>query len=714
MTASIGKDSVRELATCVIRLKRFFVIADDGAGAIGRISSGVTTCLYQSVRRFCSANLQLLSRRHVDVHVHCRIPPLLKLDAVSSVLLVTEARKSEEEVMRRKARSALYALVGVSTLVTGVAFASRLADDGAINSGADVHGHVHSQHGGGDGHLAATSENVKLIGKMNINQDFEGRVSDVGVHGNYAYLGAFNERDCQKGGVYVFDISKPAAPKQINFIRAANNSYVGEGVQVISVNTEHFKGDLLLQNNEICGTTKTGAKGGISLIDVTNPKVHKYLAEGVGDFQPGSTIAQTVHSVFAWQANGKAYAVMTDNEEAADVDIMDISDPRNPVLIAEYNLAERFPQIVQQGLDEVFLHDMVVKEINGRQIMLLAYWDAGYVTLDVTDPTNATFVADSQYAAIDPQLEEATGAQRKPEGNGHQAEFSTDNAYVVATDEDFSPYASTALNVTDNQEFSAAQGSDTPKLAEDTKIEGQTVFVGRACTGDPAVPEATGANQIAVVERGMCTFTEKISNVDGKGYAATIIFNRATSDGCNGTLGMLVAGNTITFGVIQREVGFGFFGVPYDNAACLAGNGTQLAPIAIGTKGDTVSFESYFDGWGYVHLFRNGTGNGGLEALDTYAIPEAHNKAFASGSGDLSVHEVAMSEKDSRLAYFAYYAGGFRVAKIQNDKLVEVGHFIDQGGNNFWGVQLWEKDGKEYVLASDRDYGVYIFEYTGN
>ncbi len=619
--------------------------------------------------------------------------------------------------MRRKGRSVLFALVGMFALVAGVAFASRLADDGAINSAADVHGHTHAQHGGGDGHLAAGSKNVKLIGKMNINQDFEGRVSDVGVHGNYAYLGAFAERDCQKGGVYVFDISNPAAPKQVNFIRAANDTYVGEGVQVITVNTVAFKGDLLLQNNEICGNVQTGAKGGISLIDVTNPKVHKYLAEGVGDFSEGATIAHTVHSVFGWQAGSKAYAVLVDNEEAADVDIMDISDPRNPQLIAEHDLAKLFPQIVQPGLDEVFLHDMVVKEINGRQIMLLSYWDAGYVTLDVTDPRNPSFVADSQYAALDPQLKEATGAERKPEGNGHQAEFSKDNAFVVATDEDFDPIASTALNVTDNVAFAAGQGSDTPKLAVGSVVEGQTVFVGRACNTDAAVPAATAAKQIAVVERGVCTFTEKIGNVDGKGYAAAVVFNRTASDGCNGTLGMTVAGTTMTFGVIQREVGFGFFGVPYDNAACLAGNGTQLAPITIGTTGDTVKFESYFDGWGYVHLLKNGTGSGGLKTLDTYAIPEAHDQSKASGYGDLSVHEVALSAKDSRLAYFAYYAGGFRVAKITgsgtNAKLEEVGHFIDNGGNNFWGVQLWQQGTKEYVLASDRDYGVYIFEYTG-
>jgi hypothetical protein len=102
-----------------------------------------------------------------------------------------------------------------------------------------------------------------------------------------------------------------------------------------------------------------------------------------------------------------------------------------------------------------------------------------------------------------------------------------------------------------------------------------------------------------------------------------------------------------------------------------------------------------------------------MAELDTYAIPEAHDPTHASGFGDLSVHEVATSQVRRDLAYFSYYAGGFRVAKIQGGKLTEVGHFIDEGGNNFWGVQVFQKNGKEYVAASDMDYGLYIFEYTG-
>ena len=78
-------------------------------------------------------------------------------------------------------------------LVSTATAAGLLGDDGVVNSATEVHGHSHHQHGGTDGHIAPTFENVRVVGKMRINQNQEGRVADVGVFGNYAYLGAFFE-----------------------------------------------------------------------------------------------------------------------------------------------------------------------------------------------------------------------------------------------------------------------------------------------------------------------------------------------------------------------------------------------------------------------------------------------------------------------------------------------------------------------------------------
>ena len=605
--------------------------------------------------------------------------------------------------------------IGVAAALLVSSTVLAIEPDGAYSLG-DHHRDA-KQHGTTTGHLAASNSNVELVSKLKMKNAVPEKIADVGVLGGYAYLAAWGQVTCRYNGVHVVDIRNPAAPKEVAFIQSKEGSYPGEGVQAIPLSTSSFNGNILVTNNEKCDARPTVGFGGLNIYDVTNPGHPTPLVEGFGDFTvngQGKKASNEIHSVFAWDAGTKGYAVIVDNEEALDVDIIDITNPKKPVLIAEYDLAAEFPQILQatpDNLIEVFLHDMVVKEIGGRQVMLLSYWDAGYVKLDVTDPRNPTYLGDTDFTNPDPEAAES-GLTVPPEGNGHQAEFTANNAYIVAADEDFDPFKLVARNDTDGTSIHAGQGDDTTPLEEGQTISGPGIFVGRACPGDPAVPAGGPGMQIAVVERGVCFFDEKVANVIAAGgWEAILVFNRTAPDGCETPLGMDVSGDIPTFGVAPRSEGFAIFDIPYDEAACVAGDGTQQAPIAIGTVGDALTFSSYFDGWGYVHLYRNESGK--MTELDTYAIPEAHDPAFASDFGDLSVHEAATSVVRNDLVYFSYYAGGFRVAKIANDELTEVGHYIDTGGNNFWGVQVFQSGGNEYVAASDRDYGLYIFRYTG-
>jgi hypothetical protein len=591
----------------------------------------------------------------------------------------------------------------------------EFASDGAIEPG--IVQRQAKQHGTETGHLPGSSSKVDLISRLRLKNVVPEKIADVGVSadGNYAFLAAWGITTCRYNGVHVVNIADPAKPREVAFIQAKEGSYPGEGIQALPLTTSAFRGEIVVSNNEIC-KDKAGF-GGLNIYDVSNPGHPVPLAEGIGDSTAngqGKKTANEIHSVFAWDAGSKGYAVIVDNEEDPDVDIVDITDPRKPKLIAEHDLDELFPQIKQAAppnLNEIFHHDVIVKEIGGHFVMLVSYWDAGYVKLNVDDPRNPVYLGDSDFKNPDPEAAES-GHTVPPEGNGHQSEFTSDNAYAVASDEDFNPYALLARNVTDGTGISASQGDGTRQLTPGQTITGPSIFVGRACPGDPAVPPGGPGVQIAVVERGLCTFTEKITSVVGAGgYEAVLVFNRTASDGCENPLGMLVEGDIPAFGVAPRSQGFAIFDIPYDEAACLAGDGTQQAPIPIGTMGDTLTFSSYFDGWGYVHLFRNN--NGKMTELDTYAIPQAHDPAYAQGFGDLSVHEVATSHENSRRLYFSYYTGGLRVAKITaREKIQEVGHYIDGGGNNFWGVQVFRDAGKEYVAASDRDHGLWIFRYA--
>ncbi|MDH6236752.1 PA domain-containing protein [Cryobacterium sp. CG_9.6] len=610
------------------------------------------------------------------------------------------------------------ALVVVSALMIAAASpsangGSRLDDDGAINSGKETHSHDDAQHGVSAGHLPAISNNVTKIGNIDLFPGAEepGRIADVSAMGNYAYLTAFYEPECDGGGVYVVDISNPAAPKKISKITSHKGTFSGEGSQVISLSTPSFTGDLLIYQNEICPGSTVGV-GGVTLVDVTNPLKPKKLVEGFGDFSvkgKSQTHSNETHSAFAWQDGSKAYAVLVDDEETADIDIIDITNPSRPKLISETSLAEQTkqPNGAVHG-DAVFLHDMVVKEIAGVQTMLVSYWDGGYAKLNVDNPASPVFISDTDFAAIDPvRLEVTNGEQQiSPEGNGHQAEFTRDNEFFLATDEDFDPYRVTAT-MEDGTAFTAVQGSDVPQIDTDTTLAGDTRGVGLGC--DVAtIPPADATHTVAVIERGVCDFATKVSNVEARGYLGAIVYNRTGDGGCEALVSMLVtAGIPAVF--VSRSDGFRILGgLPAGYTCDVSGAGTAAPPV--GTDGQTVDVKAVFDGWGYVHLYDANT----MEEVDQYYLPEGQDPSFASGFGDLSVHEVA-TDPDTDLAYVSHYAGGFRVLSYGPAGLEEVGSYIDQGGNNFWGVEVFtHPNSQKYVLASDRDSGLYIFQYTGN
>jgi hypothetical protein len=131
---------------------------------------------------------------------------------------------------------------------------------------------------------------------------------------------------------------------------------------------------------------------------------------------------------------------------------------------------------------------MVVKEINGRDVMVDSYWDGGYVMLDVENPAKATYVGDSDLDDEDPLVPGIS----PPEGNAHQAEFSHDNTYFLGADEAFNPYRSDKFFV-DDQERPAVEvgGGTSPASLPDQTLSGKVVYGGYGCPADPTVlPQA--------------------------------------------------------------------------------------------------------------------------------------------------------------------------------------------------------------------------------
>jgi hypothetical protein len=584
------------------------------------------------------------------------------------------------------------------------------------------------QHSMAGGHLPAVSRGVKLIGKAEVTNPSgdgnDGRVADVSAYGNYAFLTAFREPTCERTGAHVINISDPKHPFEVTsaFMETTDGNYAGEGSDVLRLKNRFFNGVLFMHQNETCpgapAPTVPRTRGGINIWDITNPEHPVLLAKHAGDYTNPSggmdAQANQTHSQFAWtnKFDGRTYVVLIDDEEFTDLDIMDITDPRNPILINDtLDLNEPPFEVDQDSPDNLtssFSHDMTVKRIGERYVMSVSYWDGGYVQLDVTDPRagHVSLITESDYAELDEERL-ARGHEISPEGNGHQSELSPDNRFLVATDEDFNPYrviATITSGPYTGTEYTAISGSDVPAIDADTSISGTPTYVGDAC-----LPLAPG-DGIALVERGTCTFQVKIDTITAAGYDAGIVFNNVRPD-CMSLVFMLAAGD-IPFVFVNRLTGLQLLqvaGVTEDNAC------TTASP-APGSAVASTNIEAIFDGWGYIRLFRTHIPGevgepGSIRQIDTFTIPEAQDPAFASGFGDLSVHEVAIDPTPGKkLAYVSYYSGGFRVFEYGNKGLKEVGAFIDQDGNNFWGVEVHKVGKKQYVLASDRDFGLYIFQ----
>ncbi len=591
------------------------------------------------------------------------------------------------------------------------------------------------QHGPSQGHLPGSSRNVELVGKLRFRDVVPGRIADVSAFGNYAYLNAQDDPDCRRGGVYVASIRDPRRPREVDFLPSPSGSYSGEASQVISLDTPAFRGQVLVTNNEICDASRPTAVGGVTFWDVTRPTKARPLAVGVGDTSNpnGSTSprAHQVHSARMWTTGDRAYAVTVDNEESADVDILDITDPRNPRLIAETGLAD-WPeaQAPLANREEPLFHDVEVRRLNGRWTMLLSYWDAGWVLLDVDDPSRPTYINDSDY----PRPDSLTGLD-PAEGNAHQAEWDRTGRFIIGTDEDFSPFR-TIFGITAGPAtgtYPSGEFGFTVPIATlpDRRLNGPTVYGGYGCPGSTPIPAAprdlsAGEEAILVLQRGpvqdpsttesACFFSLKIEAAQRAGYGGVIIANHHVGADAGANPDATLCGSAgheftptipaVCIGHRALHLLFGRapeFSVPYP-----AGDPADVEPN-IGDVGAPVAATATFDGWGSVRLLDAAT----LDEIDAYAIPEALDERFATGYGDLTVHEVA-TDPDRSLAYFSWYSGGLRVLRVGSTGLREVGHYIDPQGNNFWGVEVHKHaNGRKYVLGSDRDSGLWIFRYTG-
>ena len=655
--------------------------------------------------------------------------------------------------------------------MTAVAGTMATAHDEAVDDSRHDNKHLLHDSPIGGGHVEPnTNYGFELIGWDPLGGISPGRYTDVWAHEGFAYVGTFQEPTCDRAGVYISDIRDPYNPTTVDMIPSPPNTRIND----VKVH-EFGRRDVLIMTLEPCGVLRPGnagqkGQGGISLYDVTNPMRPHAIQQNFLD--------TPIHNTFSWTTSaGKSYTMAVDDVNINDVIIIDTTRPQRPREIAVTGIGDWIldtpdPQNVPAPVAEdgqlfmgtfaaPLLHDIWVENMGTEDdenwVAILSYWDAGFILLDVNDPRNPLFIADSTYPEPDPVL----GLPR-PEGNAHAAVFGdvtiADGGalpVIFGGDEDFDQYFTAVAS--GGIDYPATQGSATPLITPDTPVTGIPVYVGLACSAIDAAPASDG--YIAVAQRGDCAFTTKAGNAEAAGYDAMIVFNSDALGNCEASVSMLVEGGIPAL-FVPRSSGFALLGAPYDGTDCDDGSTDSQLP-AINTQGAEVTAGVFFDGWGYFHVlnatdeevtvkYRNAGETrtvGELGEIGYYAPAELADPDFATGFGDLTMHNLETDPVDRDRSYISWYALGMRAVEfreghyhepmVMGDGVMgstyswnvhEVGRWIANveaygdaaegyepealQGSNFWGVHVTQAGGQQVILGSDRNTGLHVFLWT--
>jgi len=261
---------------------------------------------------------------------------------------------------------------------------------------------------------------------------------DVWAHGNYAYVGAWAE-PCDGRGVRILDVSNPASPTQVATAAGYPNTSA-EDMQVLSVSTASFTGDLLGVGIQPCAEE---GLGGLALWDVTDPTNPEELGflENIGVHE--LSLTDRPDGVFALLAVpfSEAVTALFFPATVGDFQLADVSDPENPVLTDDWGATKdgAFPSgapffpppydcsdpLCRGDFPAIFAHS--ASPSTDGQTAYVSYWDLGAVVLDISDPTDIAYIGRTIYAATS-------------DGDTHSAVANVAGTLLATTDEDFSPF----------------------------------------------------------------------------------------------------------------------------------------------------------------------------------------------------------------------------------------------------------------------------------
>jgi hypothetical protein len=296
--------------------------------------------------------------------------------------------------------------------------------------------------------------NMAVVGQHDLGG--RGFNADVWFHDDVAYVGRWGFTDWAAGskqrfcpddpdnnGIAVVDVGDPENPDFVSTLEQPEGTSV-EDVVVYTAEAGPLMGrDIAAGGIQVCGGSRsdTSFDRGLKLWDVTDPAnpaelgfvdtgcctrgVHEFEIEHRADL--GRTFAFATVPASEYE-DPNTSSGFRDELSRGDFRLIDVTDPANPFEVSDWGVIHDAsgPLGPGQGCDPdpVFGHGAEPSE-DGKEVFL-AYWDSGFVALDVTDPANPTLRGETDYEADE-------------EGNGHSSMFDDDRELLFTADEEFCP-----------------------------------------------------------------------------------------------------------------------------------------------------------------------------------------------------------------------------------------------------------------------------------
>jgi hypothetical protein len=297
-----------------------------------------------------------------------------------------------------------------------------------------------------NGTKSGSALNMVAVGQNDLGgRGFNG---DVFVHNGLAYVGRWGFFDpshpgfCpSEGGVAVVDVHDPANP-----VLVANLAEPGASVEDVVGYTARYGPlaghEIAATGTQYCATSRldpvAAGHRGMTFWDVTNPRAPVLLGKydvgccmrGVHEFEIGdrSDLGRTFAYAsvpFAERADPGSPTGVRDRAGKGEARIIDVTDPRNPVEVSTFGIKKDLgldPAAGQGCFAISFGHGMNPSE-DGK-LLFISYWDAGYITLDTTNPAAPRFLGRWTYAANE-------------DGDAHSTSYDNARKLLFGADEDF-------------------------------------------------------------------------------------------------------------------------------------------------------------------------------------------------------------------------------------------------------------------------------------